>query len=186
MNTDLFDRSVKFAVDAHRGTERKGKGYPYILHPMEAAGIVASISVDPELLAAAILHDTVEDTDVTLEQIRQEFGDRVATMVCHETSPLPHSAPWRERKQAQADQVASAPRDSKIVALGDKLSNLRTIVTDYRKMGDDLWKRFHAPGGKVDIVWYYSLLADAFTPLAGTAAYEEFCELLRELREGRR
>ena len=74
MNTDLFDKAAKFAIDAHHGAERKGKGYPYILHPMEAAGIVASLSTDPELLAAAMLHDTVEDTDVTIEQIRQTFG----------------------------------------------------------------------------------------------------------------
>ena len=107
MNSDFFDRAAKFAIDAHHGGERKGKGYPYILHPMEAAGIVASISNDQELLAAAILHDTVEDTDVTIEQIRQEFGDRVATLVYSETSHLPHDAPWRDRKQAQADAIAS-------------------------------------------------------------------------------
>ena len=73
MNTDLFDKAVKFAIDAHRGAERKGKGYPYVLHPMEAAGIVASLSNEPELLAAAILHDTVEDTAVTPEMILEQF-----------------------------------------------------------------------------------------------------------------
>ena len=181
MNTDLFDRAAKFAIDAHRGAERKGKGYPYILHPMEAAGIVASISNDPELLAAAILHDTVEDTDVTLEQIRQEFGDRVVTLVYNETSHLPHNAPWRDRKKAQADHIATAPRDSKIVAIADKLSNLRTIVTDYRQIGDALWQRFRAPKGKEDILWYYTILADALKELAGTQPYEEYLKLLEEI-----
>ena len=181
MNTDLFDRAAKFAIDAHRGAERKGKGYPYILHPMEAAGIVASISNDPELLAAAILHDTVEDTDVSLEQIRQEFGDRVMTLVFNETSHLPHNAPWRVRKKAQADHIASAPRDSKIVAIGDKLSNLRTIVTDYRQIDDALWQRFRAPKGKDDILWYYTILADALKELAGTQPYEEYLKLLEEI-----
>lgn len=181
MNTDLFDKAVKFAIDAHRGAERKGKGYPYVLHPMEAAGIVASLSTDPELLAAAILHDTVEDTDVTIEQIRQEFGDRVAALVHHETSPLPHEAPWRDRKQAQADLIASSSRDSKIVAIGDKLSNLRTIVADYRQIGDALWQRFRAPKGKEDIVWYYTILDDALKELDGTAPYEEYQELLKQL-----
>ena len=182
MNTDLFDRAAHFAIDAHRGAERKGKGYPYILHPMEAAGIVASLTTDPEMLAAAILHDTVEDTDVTIEQIRREFGDRVAALVHHETSPLPHEAPWRDRKQAQADLIASAPRDSKIVAIGDKLSNLRTIAADYRQIGDNLWQRFHAPGGKEDILWYYTLLADALAYLAGTPPYNEYLALLKELK----
>ena len=182
MNTDLFDRAAHFAIDAHRGAERKGKGYPYILHPMEAAGIVASLTTDPEMLAAAILHDTVEDTDVTIEQIRREFGDRVAALVHHETSPLPHEAPWRDRKQAQADLIASAPRDSKIVAIGDKLSNLRTIAADYRQIGDNLWQRFHAPGGKEDILWYYTLLADALADLAGIPPYNEYLALLKELK----
>ena len=181
MNTSLFDKAVKFAIDAHAGTERRGKGYPYILHPMEAAGIVASISTDPELLAAAILHDTVEDTDVTIDQIRQEFGDRVASLVFHETSPLPHGTPWRERKQAQADLIAAGPIDCKVVSMGDKLSNLRTIAGDYRVMGDQLWQRFHAPNGKEDVLWYYSILADALHDLADTQPYQEYRSLLDEM-----
>ena len=118
MDTTLFDRAVRLAVDAHSGTSRRDKGYPYMLHPMEAATIVASMTDDPEMLAAALLHDIVEDTDVTLDQIRDMFGERVAALVQHETSPLPHDAPWRQRRQAQADLLAQAPRDSQIVALG--------------------------------------------------------------------
>ena len=181
MNTDLFDRAAHFAIDAHRGAERKGKGYPYILHPMEAAIIVSSLTTDPAMLAAAILHDTVEDTDVTIEQIRREFGDRVAALVQHETSPLPHEAPWRERKKAQADLIASSPYDSKVVALGDKLSNLRAIAADYRQLGDALWSRFKAPNGKEDILWYYTILADAMKELADTVPYKEYCRLLEEI-----
>ncbi|MBQ9473900.1 MAG: bifunctional (p)ppGpp synthetase/guanosine-3',5'-bis(diphosphate) 3'-pyrophosphohydrolase [Bacteroidales bacterium] len=181
MDTNLFDRAAKFAIDAHRGIERRGKGYPYIMHPMEAACIVASLTTDPEMLAAAILHDTVEDTEVTIEQIRQEFGDRVASLVFHETSPLPHGSPWRVRKQAQADLIASSPLDSKMVAMGDKLSNLRTIVSDYRQIGDDLWPRFHAPNGKTDVMWYYGILADALADLADTQPYKEYLELLNEV-----
>ena len=183
MNFDssLFDRAAKFAIDAHHGVERRGKGYPYILHPMEAAIIVASLTSDEEMLAAAILHDTVEDTDVTIDQIRELFGDRVATLVHNETAPLPHGTPWRTRRQAQADLIAAAPRDSKIVAIGDKLSNLRTIVADYRQIGDSLWQRFKAPNGKEDIVWYYGILAEALSDLSGTPPYEEFLELLKSL-----
>ena len=184
MDTDLFDRAAKFAIDAHRGGERKGKGFPYILHPMEAACIVSSLTTDQELLAAAMLHDTVEDTDVTIEQIRQEFGDRVASLVNHETSPLPHDAPWRDRKKAQADQITSAPQDCKIVAIGDKLSNLRTIVADYRQIGDALWQRFRAPNGKEDVLWYYGILADALSSLEGTPPYGEFRLLLDTIAHG--
>lgn len=180
LNTGLFDRATLFATQAHSGTERRSKGYPYIIHCMEAASIVATITNDPEMLAAAILHDTVEDTEVTIDQIRSEFGDRVADLVAHETAPLPDDAPWRTRKEAQLAQLASAPYDSKVVAMGDKLSNMRALAADYKAIGDKLWKRFHAPNGKEDIAWYYRSLADALSELKGTAAFQEFDRLLGE------
>lgn len=178
LETSLFDRAARFAVEAHRGTERRGKGFPYIIHPMEAAAIVATITNDQELLAAAILHDVVEDTDVAIDQIRSEFGERVANLVQHETAPKDKSLGWRGKKQAQIDQLAAADRDSKIVAIGDKLSNIRAIAGDYRLVGDKLWSRFHAPDGKKDIEWYYRGLAGALFELSETLPYQEFVSLL--------
>ena len=181
LETSLFDKAVKFATEAHCGTERRGKGYPYIIHPMEAAAIVATMTNDQEMLAAAVLHDTVEDTDVTIEQIRELFGDRVAELVQHETAPLDDSLTWREKKTAQLKQLAEAPRDSKIVALGDKFSNMSGIALDYRQMGDEVWKRFHAPNGKSDVEWYYRSLADAMSELSETLVYQEYVKLLKEV-----
>ena len=86
LDTTLVDSAIRFAVDAHSGTERRGKGFPYIIHPLEAMEIVATITNDPEMLAAAVLHDTVEDTDVTTEDIRKIFGERVARLVVSDTS----------------------------------------------------------------------------------------------------
>ncbi len=181
LKTDLFDEAAKFAIEAHHGTERRGKAYPYIIHPMEAASIVATITNDPEMLAAAMLHDTVEDTDVTLEQIRERFGDRVASLVQHETAPLDENLSWRQCKEIQAFQLADAPYDSKVVALGDKLSNMRGIAFDYRRRGDEVWKLFHAPHGKTDVEWYYRSLARALEELSDTMAYKEFVTLLVEV-----
>ena len=181
LETSFFDKVVKFAVDAHHGTERRGKGYPYIIHPMEAASIVASITNDPEMLAAAVLHDTVEDTDVTLEQIRELFGDRVATLVQHETAPNDKTLSWRERKTIQVQQLAHASYDSKVVALGDKLSNMRGIAMDYYRKGDETWSLFHAPNGKSDVEWYYRSLAEALSELKDTLPYLEFVTLLEKV-----
>ncbi len=181
LETSFFDKAVKFAVDAHKGTERRGKGYPYIIHPMEAAAIVATMTNDQEMLAAAILHDTVEDTDVTIEQIRDQFGERVAELVKHETAPLDDSLTWREKKATQLKQLAEAPYDSKIVALGDKLSNMSGIALDYRRIGDEVWKLFHAPNGKTDVEWYYRSLAEALAELSDTLAYKEYLKLLEEV-----
>lgn len=177
-NTELFDRAAKFAVDAHSGTERKEKGYPFIIHPMEAATIVASITNDAEMLAAAILHDVVEDTPVTIEDIRAQFGERVARLVSQDTCPLPKDALWRDRKQTQVDLLAAAPHDCKVVAFGDKLSNLRTIAHDYQQIGDKLWERFNAPNGKTDVAWYYRLLAKNLSEFSDTLPYQEFLQLL--------
>lgn len=181
LDTHFFDKAVAFATQAHSGTERRGKAYPYIIHPMEAVSIVATITKDPEMLAATILHDTVEDTDVTIEQIRELFGNRVADLVQHETAPLDDSLTWHEKKAQQIKQLAEAPYDSKVVALGDKLSNMRGIAWDYRKIGDEVWKLFHAPNGKDDIAWYYRSLADTLSELSDTAAYLEFVGLVDEV-----
>lgn len=178
LETSLFDKAARFAIDAHSGTERRGKGFPYIIHPMEAASIVATVTADPEMLAAAVLHDVVEDTDATIEQIREAFGNRVALLVQHETAPKDKSLTWRQKKQRQLDQLASAGRDSKIVAIGDKLSNMRGVANDYSLIGEKLWSRFHAPGGKKDIEWYYRGLAGALFELSETLPYQEFLRLL--------
>ena len=180
LDTTFFDKAVKFAIEAHSGTERRGKGYPYIIHPMEAASIVATITNDQEMLAAAILHDTVEDTDVTIEQIREQFGDRVAELVQHETAPMDESLTWRERKAIQVKQLCDAPYDSKVVALGDKLSNMRAIARDYAEKGDSLWDLFHAKDRK-DHEWHYRGLADSLKDLSDTGAYKEFLGLINQV-----
>ena len=178
LDTSFVDKAIKFAVDAHANTERRGKGFPYVIHVLEAMEIVATLTNDPELLAAAALHDTVEDTDVTVEQIRAEFGDRVASIVHAESDEIDASLPecdtWRARKQAAIDRLRVASHDAKIVAMGDKLSNMRAIARDYDQKGDELWKIFHAPGGKADHEWHYRGLAKSLCELAGTPAYDEF------------
>ena len=180
LDTQLVDRAILFAVKAHSGTERRGKGFPYVIHPMEAMAIVATITPDPELLAAAALHDTVEDTDITLDVLRAEFGERVAKLVADEsdvfTEGKSEEETWHQRKKAAIDRLARAPHDAKIVALGDKLSNMRAIARDYAAQGDALWNIFHAKDPK-DHEWHYRGLADSLRDLQDTAAFQEF-ELL--------
>ena len=184
LNTAVLDRAIIFAVKAHSGTERRGKGYPYIVHPMEAVEIVATMTRDQELLAAAALHDTVEDTDVTVEQIREEFGDRVAELVASESDEMPAGVSeedsWHARKQAAIDRLAGACRDAKMVALGDKLSNMRAIARDYAVQGDALWNLFHAKDPK-DHEWHYRGLAESLKELDGTFAYQEFVKLINQV-----
>ncbi len=184
LDTDLLDRAIIFAVKAHHNTERRGKGFPYIVHPMEAVEIVATITPDQELLAAAALHDTIEDTDVTVEDIRREFGDRIAALVHAEsdqfTEGVSEEDSWHDRKQAAINRLAAASHDAKIVAMGDKLSNMRAIWRDYQAKGDDLWNIFHVKD-KASHEWHYRGLAASLSELSDTFAYQEFLALINQV-----
>lgn len=184
IDTELLDRAIIFAVKAHAGTERRGKGFPYIVHPMEAMEIVATMTPDLELLAAAALHDTVEDTDVTVEQICQEFGERVASLVAAESDVVMEGISdedsWHARKQAAIDRLAKAPHDAKIVALGDKLSNMRAIARDYAVQGDKLWSLFHTKDPN-EHEWHYRGLANSLRELSDTFAFKEFETLINQV-----
>ena len=187
INTELLDRAILFAVQAHAGTERRGKGFPYIVHPMEAVAIVSTMTSDQELLAAAALHDTVEDTDVTVEQIRQAFGERIARLVAEESDSfepgVPEEESWHARKQAAIDRLRKASRDAKIVALGDKLSNMRAIARDYATQGDAFWNLFHVKD-RSEHEWHYRGLADSLRELSGTFAFQEFEQLINQVFNG--
>lgn len=184
LNTDLLDRAIIFAVHAHAGTERRGKGFPYIIHPMEAVEIVSTITADQELLAAAALHDTVEDTDVTVEDIRAAFGDHIASLVAEEsdefTEGVSEEDSWHARKKAAIDRLAKASREAKIVALGDKLSNMRAIARDYSVRGDELWNLFHAKD-PADHAWHYRGLLESLRELEDTFAFREFETLIQQV-----
>ena len=181
IDSTLLDKAIVFAAKAHQGVERRGKGFPYIAHPLEAMAIVATMTNDQELLAAACLHDVIEDTDVTYEEIEKEFGKRVADLVQSESDVvfdnMSESESWKMRKQIAMDRLAKAPLDVQMVAMGDKLSNMRAIFRDYRDIGEDLWLRFHVTDPRLH-EWHYRGLAQALINLKGTEAYEEFCFLI--------
>ncbi len=184
LDTSLLDRAIIFAVKAHSGTERRGKGFPYIVHPLEAMEIVATITPDQELLAAAALHDVVEDTDVSVDEIRAEFGDRIAALVAAESDTFEEGVSeedsWHSRKRAAIERLASASHDAKIVALGDKLSNMRAIARDWAVKGDSFWNIFHAKDPK-DHEWHYRGLAESLRELQDTFAYKEFESLINQV-----
>ena len=140
---------------------------------MEAAAIVATITADPEILAAAILHDVVEDTDRTVEDLRAEFGDRIAELVASESEdPMAHlseEASWHARKQAAIDRLANAPHDAK-----------RAIARDHELIGDEIWNLFHTKE-KSEHEWHYRGLAASLSDLSGTFAYREFVALIDQV-----
>lgn len=183
----LMDRAIIFATRAHSGTYRKGTMIPYIVHPIEAAAIVSTITADPDMIAAAVLHDVVEDTDATVEEIRFFFNDRIATLVEAESEDkrkdLPPQETWMIRKMETLEFLKSkADRDAKILALADKLSNMRAIHRDQKTVGDKLWERFNEKR-KEKHGWMYRQVAEALSELSDTFAWQEYDELVRKTFE---
>ena len=180
LDTSLLDRAIRFAVEAHSGVERRGKGFPYIVHPMEAMAIVATMTADQEILAAAALHDVVEDTEITLDEIRSLFGERIARLVDTESDHFEGGLDWRSRKEDSLKRHKAATRDEMIVALGDKLSNMRAIARDYTSEGEVFWDRFRVKEKSVH-GWRYHALLDALSDLSDTYAYQEFDFLVNRI-----
>ena len=183
-NTDIFDRAIETATAAHHGSYRKSTDIPYILHVMEAAVIVGTMTTDPEVLAAAVLHDTVEDTPLTIEDIRAQFGNRVAALVADESENkregIPAEQTWRTRKEETLNHLRHAGTEAKMIALGDKLSNIRAISRDYDCIGDKLWERFNQHD-KAQHGWYYSSVADILSELSDFAAWKEYKYLVAKV-----
>lgn len=180
----LFDDAAHFALQAHSGVMRRFTAVPYILHPMEAAAIVATMSSDEELIAAAILHDTVEDTGATLEDIRARFGARVAELVASETEDkrpeLPAEQTWRIRKEESLEELKNAELAVKILWMGDKLSNMRSFYAVWCKIGDKLWDTSHQKDVSQQ-AWYYRTIAEYTRELERFSAWQEYTWMVNKV-----
>lgn len=182
---DLIDKAIIFAVKAHSGQTRKLADTPYILHPMEVAAIVATMTSDRDVMSAGVLHDTVEDCGVSIEEIKTQFGSRVAKLVASETEnkypELPAAQTWKRRKEESIAVLREADDFGvKILWLADKLSNMRSFVRMYRKSGEALWSRLHQADPKAQ-GWYYKEIKKCLGDLSDTAAYKEYSDLIDEL-----
>ena len=150
----MIDRAAKFAEQAHKGAHRKGTRIPYIVHPLETALIASMLTNDEEILAAALLHDTIEDTGVTYEDLKQEFGTRVADLVAAESEDK--SKTWIERKGHTLEHLKTASPAEKILTMADKLFNMK----DREKQA-----------------WYYTSMIDLLKDLNETPEYQEYVRL---------
>ncbi|MBR1532469.1 MAG: bifunctional (p)ppGpp synthetase/guanosine-3',5'-bis(diphosphate) 3'-pyrophosphohydrolase [Eubacterium sp.] len=171
-----YERAVDFALDAHRGQRRKD-GSIYILHPLEVSVIAGTMTRDEDVLAAAVLHDTVEDTPVTAQDILDNFGEKIAELVAHETEnkrpELPAAETWKIRKEESLAVLKDSPRDSKILWISDKLSNMRSLSRDYADMGEAVFERFNEKNPRIQR-WYHQTVLEYTSELAEYAAYKEY------------
>ena len=173
--------AIAFATKKHSGQFRKDTTIPYIVHPVEVMQILYSMRADINLMIAGVLHDTVEDTNTTLDEIKEIFGGDVAKLVASNSEDKSKS--WDERKQHTIDELAKANQRVKMLIMADKLSNMRSIAYDYKNIGNSLWERFNAPKEKQ--AWYYDGILDSlcdmqFVPKCENA-YWEFTGLFKDV-----
>ena len=185
---ELVSEAIAFAVKAHDGMRRKKSDAPYILHPMEAAVIVGTMTDDQNLLAAAVLHDVVEDAGVTIEEIEAKFGKRVRELVGSETedkrADLPPSDTWRIRKEESIDVLKNTDDVAVLIVwLGDKLANMRSIYRDFKLEGIKMWQRFNQKDEN-EQAWYYRSIVKLTERLSDTSAWIEY-KTLTELVFGK-
>ncbi len=175
----MIDDAIEFATKAHEGQFRKGTRRPYIVHPIEVADIVSTMTKDEEVICAAVLHDTIEDCrGITKDVLKLRFGSRVADMVAQESEDK--SRTWEERKGTTIRRLRDASVEVQMIGLADKLSNMRDIDRDYPGLGDALWSRFRMQS-KSALAWYYKGIRDALKErFEGVPAYEEYCLLIEK------
>lgn len=178
MNGDsslIFD-AIEYAARAHREHYRKGTKIPYIIHPISVAKILIEYDCAEEVIIAGLLHDAIEDTAVTFEDIRRSFGEKVASLVKAASEP-DKSDTWENRKRHTIECLKTAPMDVLLLSCADKLDNIRSIKEDYERFGESVWKRFRR--AKDAQKWYYSALADLFMSRAegepAATLFRQFC-----------
>jgi len=177
----MIDLAIEVAVKAHQNQFRKGTDIPYITHPLAVGVILAKAGCSDDVIIAGILHDTVEDTSITLDYIRDTFGKKVSRLVKGASAP-DKSLPWEERKRHTQDFLKGASPKVKFVALADKLNNIRAIAADYREIGEGLWKRFSR--GKEAQKWYYQGLVQTLRDDSADEAYQTlYSQFVQEGRE---
>lgn len=188
-NTDLtskileIQRAIIFATLKHNGQVRKGTNIPYIVHPMEVMQILTSFKCTNDVIIAGILHDTLEDTETTPEEIKNNFGSKICEMV--ETESEDKSKTWKERKQTTIDSLNnmnSYELNTKgVICLADKLSNIKSMLRDKLEIGSKLWERFNAR--KDDIKWYYESILNVFKEKSLNYDITEFESVIKSVFE---
>ena len=178
-----FRDALVYAAELHEKQVRKGSDTPYVAHLLAVASLVLEHGGSEDEAIAGLLHDAIEDQggDATRQEIRRRFGEVVTAIVdgCTDAEVVP-KPPWRARKEAYVAHIAEGSSPSvRLVSSADKLHNARTIVADYRALGEKLWSRFS--GGREGTLWYYRALCDAYQVGGGTPILDELLRTVAEL-----
>jgi (p)ppGpp synthase/HD superfamily hydrolase len=140
--SEVVRDAYELLVNKHAGQRQKVNGHPYVEHPVLVASDVGEAGFDPEMIAAALLHDIVEDSDTTVAEVRERFGDRVANLVDAMTDEAVDVEPYERRKEMHRERVLDAGGEAAAIFAADKLNNVRALRSTYAEEGEEVAKRF--------------------------------------------
>lgn len=169
--------AIIFAAQMHKKQFRKGTNIPYIVHPMEVMHILTENRCNKDVIIAGILHDVLEDTSATPEDVTKLFGKRVLSLVMSETQDS--KKPWKERRMEALSKIKKNTLSAQLVFCADKLSNIKSIYVDKLAVGEAVFKRFSAQ--KEDVKWYYQNMADALDKIDGYKMKKELKEFVNKV-----
>ncbi|MCL1471801.1 HD domain-containing protein [Argonema antarcticum] len=182
--SERFTEALVFATQLHANQVRKGSGVPYVAHLLGVASIALEYGANEDEAIAALLHDAIEDQGgaATRSEIRRRFGDTVTAIVdgCTDSDTTP-KPPWRQRKEAYIAHIPTASPSVLLVSASDKLHNARSILKDYRILGESVWERFK--GGREGSLWYYRALVNAFRKAWSSPLIDELERVVSELED---
>ncbi len=175
----LAEKALDIAIKAHDGQKRKTDGSPYIIHPMMVAAKLAKFDLPEAVIAAALIHDVLEDTDFPEAKLRQELGDEVVDIILPLTEDK--SLEWEDRKEKYIEAVKNSSSETKAISIADKIHNLETIITNYKKLGSSIWTKFNR--GKDKKMWFEHTMLKMFKDTWQSPMIAEYERLLREVEK---
>ena len=181
LKTPMQASAFRFAKECHRGQVRKGTSIPYITHPVEVAKIIYLYHFPEEYIIAALLHDTVEDTEATLEDLKVGFGEEVANIVKYVSEDKLPELSWSERKERYIDMLLNAPEGSVVVSAADKLHNIIDTLKDWSELGDSVFEKFNS--GKEKQRWFYRSLTEVYLERGNSSGNEALMRMSKRINK---
>lgn len=176
---DIVEKALRIMLTAHGQQVRKTDGSPYIIHPMMVAKKLAGLNFSDETIAAAFVHDVLEDTDYSEKKLRQELGDKVIDIILPLTEDK--SLEWEDRKQKYIQAVKNASVETKAVSIADKIHNLESIIATHQEMGDKIWTKFNR--GKDKKLWFEKAMLQAFRESWNHPLIAEYEKLIKQVEK---
>jgi (p)ppGpp synthase/HD superfamily hydrolase len=175
----LIEKAARMAIVAHAEHRRKSDDFPYIVHPFMVASILLRHGFSDEIVAASLVHDVVEDAEITVEEVGAELGITVAEMVTAVSELPKESAAWKERKRAYIESIRGASDGARAVSVADKIHNAASMLAAYREEGERFW--VHFSGGKDSQLWFFRELLAVYRETWQHPIIEEYATLMEEL-----